>query len=127
VCVCVDARWFHTVTALADLHIRSHRDDHDDGSGSVGGGGSGGGSGGGGGGGEFYDYDDRRSPFMMEGEPEEEPVRTLFVSGLPLDVRTREVFNLFRFCPGFETSSISSAGERKLVGHYDSSSSSSLS
>lgn len=36
----------------------------------------------------------------------EEEVRTVFVSGLPMDVRPRELYNLFRFHPGFEGSTI---------------------
>eukprot|EP01121_Diplochlamys_sp_Union-15-3_P007248 TRINITY_DN1826_c0_g1_i3.p1 TRINITY_DN1826_c0_g1~~TRINITY_DN1826_c0_g1_i3.p1 ORF type:complete len:233 (-),score=44.46 TRINITY_DN1826_c0_g1_i3:4-702(-) len=34
-------------------------------------------------------------------EPEEE-IRTLFLSGLPMDVKEREIHNLFRFFPGYE-------------------------
>jgi hypothetical protein len=37
-----------------------------------------------------------------QGQEGEEKVSTLFCSGLPLDIRHREVHNFFRFCEGFE-------------------------
>ncbi|KAL8034264.1 hypothetical protein ABFX02_12G016400 [Erythranthe guttata] len=33
-------------------------------------------------------------------------VRTLFVAGLPEDVKPREIYHLFRECPGYETSNL---------------------
>mmetsp|Transcript_380 Transcript_380/g.646 ORF Transcript_380/g.646 Transcript_380/m.646 type:complete len:283 (+) Transcript_380:119-967(+) len=42
-----------------------------------------------------------------------EPVRTLFVRGLPNDVKPREIHNLFRPFPGFQSSSITYPGDRK--------------
>ncbi|EJW79694.1 hypothetical protein WUBG_09397 [Wuchereria bancrofti] len=33
-----------------------------------------------------------------------EPVRTLFVSGLPMDAKQRELYLLFRSCRGYENS-----------------------
>ena len=54
-------------------------------------------------------------PSQMEQERKEEPVRTLFVRGLPGDVKSREVYNLFRPYEGFQSASLSYSGE-KLVG-----------
>lgn len=39
---------------------------------------------------------------------EQEEVRTLFVSGLPLDVKYREIYNLFYHHPGFDHASLNS-------------------
>jgi len=36
-----------------------------------------------------------------------EPVKTLFVSGFPMDIKSREVYNFFRFQTGFVNSSMS--------------------
>lgn len=44
-----------------------------------------------------------------------EPVRTLFIRGLPSDVKSREVYNLFRPYEGFQSASISYPGEQKIV------------
>lgn len=33
-------------------------------------------------------------------------VRTLFVAGLPEDVKPREIYNLFRDCPGYQSSNL---------------------
>lgn len=44
----------------------------------------------------------------------DEPVRTLFVSGLPADVKQRELHNLFRPFEGFQHATISYTGERKM-------------
>lgn len=44
-----------------------------------------------------------------------EPVRTLFIRGLPSDVKYREVYNLFRPYEGFINASISFPGEQKVV------------
>ena len=40
------------------------------------------------------------------GEEEGERVRTLFVSGIPMDVTTREMYLLFRACEGYEDNTI---------------------
>lgn len=37
-------------------------------------------------------------------------MRTLFIAGLPDDVKAREIYNLFREFPGFESSQLRSAG-----------------
>jgi hypothetical protein len=59
-------------------------------------------------------YDQPLEP--TECSEESEAVRTLFVSGLPLDVKYREVYNLFRHYPGFVSVTLSYAGvDRKLV------------
>ncbi|XP_068656586.1 RNA-binding protein L isoform X2 [Aristolochia californica] len=42
--------------------------------------------------------------------PQDE-VRTLFVAGLPEDVKAREVYNLFRDFPGFQSSQLKSASQ----------------
>eukprot|EP01080_Neovahlkampfia_damariscottae_P003745 gene3745-6633_t len=39
-------------------------------------------------------------------EEETEEVKTLFVSGLPLNVREREIYLLFQQCPGYDSSTI---------------------
>ncbi|KAJ0983864.1 hypothetical protein J5N97_002220 [Dioscorea zingiberensis] len=40
----------------------------------------------------------------------DDEVRTLFVAGLPDDIKTREIYNLFREFPGFQTSQLKSSG-----------------
>uniref|UniRef100_A0AC35UA83 RRM domain-containing protein n=1 Tax=Rhabditophanes sp. KR3021 TaxID=114890 RepID=A0AC35UA83_9BILA len=45
------------------------------------------------------------STYMLNGENKEN-VRTLFVSGLPFDVKQRELYLLFRAYPGYETSQL---------------------
>lgn len=42
-------------------------------------------------------------------------VRTLFVAGLPEDVKPREIYNLFREFPGYETSHIRSSDGAKVI------------
>jgi len=59
----------------------------------------------------FADSDHIHSPLTP---PDQEPVHTLFVSGLPTDVKNREVYNLFRTFNGFQSSTISYTGERKM-------------
>ncbi|KAE8076028.1 hypothetical protein FH972_014703 [Carpinus fangiana] len=41
-------------------------------------------------------------PLVLQGLPDE--VRTLFVAGLPEDVKAREIYNMFREFPGYESS-----------------------
>ncbi|KAK9697097.1 hypothetical protein RND81_08G015000 [Saponaria officinalis] len=41
-------------------------------------------------------------------------VRTIFISGLPLDVKERELHNLLRWLPGYEASQINYKGEHPL-------------
>lgn len=42
-------------------------------------------------------------------------VRTLFVAGLPEDVKPREIYNLFREFPGYETSHLRISGGSKVT------------
>lgn len=42
-------------------------------------------------------------------------VRTLFVAGLPEDVKPREIYNLFREFPGYETSHLRSSDGAKVI------------
>lgn len=44
--------------------------------------------------------------------PSQDEVRTLFVAGLPEDVKPREIYNLFREFPGYESSNLRTAGKR---------------
>eukprot|EP00249_Psilotum_nudum_P013126 c24166_g1_i1 orf=210-596(+) len=39
---------------------------------------------------------------MGQGDEAKEEVRTLFISGLPDDVKEREIYNLFQTFPGYE-------------------------
>ncbi|OVA11254.1 RNA recognition motif domain [Macleaya cordata] len=41
----------------------------------------------------------------------EDDVRTLFIAGLPEDVKTREIYNLFREFPGYQSSKLRSASQ----------------
>lgn len=41
-------------------------------------------------------------------------VRTLFVAGLPEDVKPREIYNLFREFPGYETSHLRTSDGAKV-------------
>jgi RNA recognition motif-containing protein len=47
-----------------------------------------------------------------------EEVRTLFVSGLPEDVRERELYNLMRTFEGYEGSQIKKAAKSSKVSRY---------
>lgn len=42
-------------------------------------------------------------------------VRTLFVAGLPEDVKPREIYNLFREFPGYETSHLRASDGAKVI------------
>lgn len=42
-------------------------------------------------------------------------VRTLFVAGLPEDVKPREIYNLFREFPGYETSHLRTSDGAKVI------------
>lgn len=42
-------------------------------------------------------------------------VRTLFIAGLPADVKPREIYNLFREFPGYESSHLRSPTESSQV------------
>lgn len=44
-------------------------------------------------------------------------VRTLFVAGLPEDVKAREIYNLFREFPGYESSHLRTPTEKSQVIH----------
>jgi len=54
------------------------------------------------------------STSYREKEPKAEPVRTLFVRGLPSDVKSREMYNLFRPYQGFQSASLSYPGEQNI-------------
>ncbi|KAI0488759.1 hypothetical protein KFK09_028598 [Dendrobium nobile] len=43
--------------------------------------------------------------------PTNDEVRTIFIAGLPADVKERELHNLLRWLPGFEASQINSKGD----------------
>eukprot|EP00741_Cyanophora_paradoxa_P017339 tig00020961_g16749.t1 len=47
---------------------------------------------------------DARHDDYADSDDDRGEIRTLFVSGLPADVTDREVFNAFRFAPGYESS-----------------------
>nr|XP_043617298.1 LOW QUALITY PROTEIN: cell wall integrity protein scw1 [Erigeron canadensis] len=47
-----------------------------------------------------------QSPMMDKGGGGEEVVRTIFITGLPEDVKEREVANLLRWLPGYEASQV---------------------
>lgn len=42
-------------------------------------------------------------------------VRTLFVAGLPPDVKSREIYNLFREFPGYESSHLRTSASTQVV------------
>ena len=52
---------------------------------------------------------------QSEAPPIEEEVRTLFVSGLPFDVKSRELYLLFRFCKGYEGSQLKATGKQPVA------------
>lgn len=41
-------------------------------------------------------------------------VRTIFISGLPTDVKERELQNLLRWLPGYEASQVNFKGEQPM-------------
>lgn len=48
-------------------------------------------------------------------QPSFDDVRTLFIAGLPGDVKIREVYNLFREFPGYESAKLRSSGKSSQV------------
>ncbi|KAK6118720.1 hypothetical protein DH2020_047525 [Rehmannia glutinosa] len=48
------------------------------------------------------------------GRPSSDEVRTIFISGLPEDVKERELQNLLRWLPGYEASQVNFKGEHPL-------------
>ncbi|OAY82399.1 RNA-binding protein with multiple splicing 2 [Ananas comosus] len=46
--------------------------------------------------------------------PSSDEVRTIFITGLPADVKERELHNLLRWLPGFEASQINFKGEQPM-------------
>ena len=50
--------------------------------------------------------------------PDNEPVRTLFVRGLPDDVKSREIHNLFRPHRGYVSCTVNKTGERQVVNNF---------
>lgn len=53
------------------------------------------------------------SPYPPPFSPDE--VRTLFVAGLPQDVKPREIYNLFREFPGYESSHLRNPSDSSQV------------
>lgn len=55
-------------------------------------------------------------PMHMENpnRPQSDEVRTIFISGLPEDVKERELQNLLRWLPGYEASQVNSKGEHPM-------------
>ncbi|KAL0906407.1 hypothetical protein M5K25_024899 [Dendrobium thyrsiflorum] len=53
-------------------------------------------------------------PGEIPGHSSIDEVRTIFISGLPGDVKERELLNLLRWLPGFEASQINSKGEQSM-------------
>lgn len=51
------------------------------------------------------------SPMSMDNRLAVDEVRTIFISGLPEDVKERELQNLLRWLPGFEASQVNFKGE----------------
>lgn len=48
-------------------------------------------------------------------QPNYDEVRTLFVAGLPPDVKSREIYNLFREFPGYESSHLRTSSSTTQV------------
>ncbi|KAF5961344.1 hypothetical protein HYC85_002553 [Camellia sinensis] len=55
-----------------------------------------------------YPYYQPPPPPLGAAQPPLPAVRTLFIAGLPEDVKTREIYNLFREFPGYESSHLRS-------------------
>ncbi|KAK8914134.1 hypothetical protein KSP39_PZI023960 [Platanthera zijinensis] len=53
-------------------------------------------------------------PLEYSGRSSADEVRTIFITGLPGDVKERELHNLLRWLPGFEASQINSKGEQPM-------------
>ncbi|KAL4584521.1 hypothetical protein LXL04_009124 [Taraxacum kok-saghyz] len=51
------------------------------------------------------------SPMSMDNRVAVDEVRTIFISGLPEDVKERELLNLLRWLPGYEASQVNFKGE----------------
>ena len=54
-------------------------------------------------------------PFYLYQHDEQSNINTLFVSGLPDDVKAREIHNLFRRCPGFDSCQLKYTGRANQV------------
>lgn len=59
---------------------------------------------------QAYDYD----PYYIQ-QDERSHINTLFVSGLPDDVKAREIHNLFRRRPGFDSCQLKYTGRGNQV------------
>lgn len=46
--------------------------------------------------------------------PATDEVRTIFITGLPEDVKEREIQNLLRWLPGYEASQVNHKGEKPM-------------
>ncbi|RVW14580.1 RNA-binding protein with multiple splicing 2 [Vitis vinifera] len=55
-------------------------------------------------------------PILVENpnRPNSDEVRTIFISGLPEDVKERELQNLLRWLPGYEASQVNFKGEHPM-------------
>lgn len=49
-------------------------------------------------------------PANADAFPGDQPVRTLFISGLPNDIKEREIYNLFRTYPGYQSCQLKYTG-----------------
>ncbi|KAF7814155.1 U2 small nuclear ribonucleoprotein B''-like [Senna tora] len=60
---------------------------------------------------QAYDYD----PYYLHQQDDRNHINTLFVSGLPDDVKAREIHNLFRRRPGFDSCQLKYTGRGNQV------------
>jgi len=58
---------------------------------------------------------EHEQPTDLVEKKEDEVVRTIFISGLPLDVKQREIRNLLRFVKGFESAVVNTKGPHALA------------
>ncbi|KAL8143264.1 hypothetical protein V2J09_016296 [Rumex salicifolius] len=63
-------------------------------------------------------FDPYRFALASSPLPSHDDVRTLFVAGLPDDVKPREIYNLFREFPGYQSSNLRTTGTRDSQVHY---------
>ncbi|KAJ1414487.1 RNA-binding domain superfamily [Sesbania bispinosa] len=66
---------------------------------------------------QYVPHHQQQPMFGSYGPPQSSPneVRTLFVAGLPEDVKPREIYNLFREFPGYESSHLRSPSNSSQV------------
>ncbi|RWW88296.1 hypothetical protein BHE74_00002837 [Ensete ventricosum] len=58
------------------------------------------------------------APPVVYSKPEQQRIKTLFVSGLPDDVKPREIHNLFRRRPGFDSCQLEYTGRGDQVAAF---------